>query len=80
MAPGRGGIWLEMRDLVRKAFGEALRRLLDLGAELGAVSPGRRADLIAVPGDPLKDIATLQQVRFVMKAGRVYSARMNGYR
>jgi len=40
--------------------------------KLGTVEPGKWADLIAVSGDPLKDIKELQNVKFVMKAGVVY--------
>ena len=44
-----------------------------LGAEkdLGAIEPGHFADLVAVAGDPLADIAELERVRFVMKGGTV---------
>jgi imidazolonepropionase-like amidohydrolase len=35
---------------------------------------GKYADLIAVSGDPLKDISLLERVEFVMKGGRVYKA------
>jgi imidazolonepropionase-like amidohydrolase len=38
---------------------------------VGTLEPGKFADLIAVAGDPLRDIGELQQVRFVMKAGQV---------
>jgi imidazolonepropionase-like amidohydrolase len=54
--------------------------LLDAAQDLGAVAPGRYADLIAVAADPLKDITELQRVGFVMKGGVVYSPPMNGYR
>jgi imidazolonepropionase-like amidohydrolase len=46
--------------------------LLDQTGRLGAVEPGYAADIVAVSGDPLKDIAVLQQVKFVMKDGVVY--------
>ena len=46
--------------------------LLDQSANLGLVEPGFAADIVAVSGDPLRDIAILQQVKFVMKAGVVY--------
>ncbi|MES2130379.1 MAG: amidohydrolase family protein [Pseudomonadota bacterium] len=46
--------------------------LLDQSARLGSVEPGYAADIVAVSGDPLKDIGVLQQVKFVMKEGVVY--------
>ena len=38
---------------------------------VGAVEPGKFADLIAVSGDPIADISELERVRFVMKDGQV---------
>ena len=38
----------------------------------GVIAVGKRADLIAVPGNPLKDISVMEDVRFVMKKGTVY--------
>ena len=46
--------------------------LLDQSANLGSVESGFAADIVAVSGDPLRDISVLQQVSFVMKAGVVY--------
>jgi imidazolonepropionase-like amidohydrolase len=39
--------------------------------QLGAVEPGKFADVIAVSGDPLADITELEKVKFVMKGGKV---------
>ena len=40
--------------------------------ELGVLAPGKQADIVAMPGDPLADIAVAAKVDFVMRAGRVY--------
>jgi imidazolonepropionase-like amidohydrolase len=45
--------------------------LLGLQEELGSISTGKLADIIAVNGNPLEDISLLQQVSFVMKGGNV---------
>ncbi|HEX5436163.1 MAG TPA: amidohydrolase family protein [Gemmatimonadaceae bacterium] len=45
---------------------------LGLGKTIGTIAPGYAADLIAVDGDPLKDITALRRVVFVMKGGVVY--------
>jgi len=47
-------------------------RLLAQEENLGAVAPGRFADLIAVAGDPLADISELERATFVMKDGVIY--------
>ena len=47
-------------------------RLLGWEGEIGALKPGYFADVIAVPGDPTKDISVLKRVTFVMKGGVVY--------
>ena len=46
--------------------------LLDQEKRLGSIEPGYAADIIAVTGDPLRDVSILQQVQFVMKEGVVY--------
>lgn len=45
--------------------------LLGWSGKVGVLEPGAWADVIAVDGDPLKDITTLQRVKFVMKGGEV---------
>lgn len=45
-------------------------RLLRMEREIGGVRPGMLADLIAVEGDPTRDVGALRRVRFVMKNGR----------
>ncbi len=115
----RGGVWVALVNLERKAFGRALRHgvkiamgtdvggfpwteinqakefeyyvqygmtpmqaiqsgtsvaaaLLGQEQNVGAVTPGLYADIIAVAGDPTRDITELQRVKFVMKGGAVY--------
>jgi len=46
--------------------------LLGWNGKIGALKPGYFADIVAVPGDPLKDITVLEHVKFVMKGGMVY--------
>jgi len=46
--------------------------LLGWKDRVGTVEPGKWADVIAVDGDPTKDVTTLEHVKFVMKGGTVY--------
>jgi imidazolonepropionase-like amidohydrolase len=45
---------------------------IKMGDQIGSIAPGMQADMIAVQGDPTKDITALRRVMFVMKGGRVY--------
>ena len=47
-------------------------RLLRIEDEVGSIEAGKRADIVAVKGDPLADISLMQNVSFVMKQGKIY--------
>ena len=63
-----------MIELVRARYDDPAHAaaLLDQSKRLGSVEPGFAADIIAVEGDPLRDVKVLEQVKFVMKDGVVY--------
>ena len=50
--------------------------LMGWSDKVGSIAPGKWADIIAVDGDPLKDVRLLQHVNFVMKGGVVYKQEM----
>jgi imidazolonepropionase-like amidohydrolase len=56
---------------IRSATSEPAK-FLEVDDRLGSVTVGKIADLVAVPGDPLRDIAAMQRVHFVMKDGVVH--------
>jgi imidazolonepropionase-like amidohydrolase len=53
---------------------EAMR----MGDHIGSIAPGYEADIIALDGDPLKDISAVRRVAFVMKGGVVYKSAPRG--
>jgi imidazolonepropionase-like amidohydrolase len=57
-------------DIIRAVTINAAE-LLGWQDRVGAIEPGKLADLIAVAGDPISDISELERVRFVMKDGLV---------
>jgi imidazolonepropionase-like amidohydrolase len=63
-------------DAIRAATSEAAE-LLGWADRVGALKPGLLADLIAVDGDPLQDVSTLERVRFVLKSGEVVKNEAN---
>jgi imidazolonepropionase-like amidohydrolase len=46
--------------------------MLDMEGQIGVLAPGAFADIIAVQGDPTKDVNVLKTVSFVVKDGRVF--------
>jgi imidazolonepropionase-like amidohydrolase len=57
-------------EAIQSATSRAAEMLQSKG-QLGVVAPGAYADIIAVSGDPLKDVGELEKVKFVMKGGAV---------
>jgi imidazolonepropionase-like amidohydrolase len=74
-----GQNWLEMEAMQRAGMPAAQvmiaatsgnARILHL-SDRGAVKPGLLADLVAVDGDPTRDVSAVEHVRFVMKGGQI---------
>ncbi len=55
-----------------RSAGPGAADLLGLGSSIGTLEKGKEADIVAVPGDPLKDIRATERVFFVMRGGRIY--------
>jgi len=62
---------MQPMDAIQSATSRA-SAMLDIQGKLGVVAPGALADIIAVNGDPLRDVKVLQDVQFVMKDGKVF--------
>ncbi|MBV9497253.1 MAG: amidohydrolase family protein [Acidobacteria bacterium] len=81
LAGSHGRNFQELESRVRKGGQPAMDAIvtatsaaaecLGLGDRIGSIAPGYEADLIAVDGDPLRDIGALEHVSFVMKGGRI---------
>ncbi len=50
--------------------------LMGWGGKVGVVAKGSYADMVAVSGDPIKDITELERVQWVMKGGKVYKDQL----
>jgi len=55
-----------------RAATSSAAELLGMQDQIGAIEPGKLADIVAVPGDPLRDVTILEQVNYVMKGGIEY--------
>ena len=58
-------------EIIKSATSRAAD-MLDMTGDLGVVAPGAYADIVAVAGDPLRDVNALGTVSFVMKDGAVF--------
>jgi imidazolonepropionase-like amidohydrolase len=65
------GLGVSEMEAIQMATSNAAA-MLELDDELGSVEPGKRADIVAVAGNPLNDISEMERVKFVMKDGSVY--------
>jgi len=65
------GFGMAPMDAIQAATSRAAE-MLDMKGEIGVVAPGAFADIVAVSGDPLKDVGILEHVRFVMRDGAVF--------
>ncbi len=64
------GLGVKELDAIRMATINAAT-MMGLNDKLGSITAGKLADVVAVPGDPLKDISLMERVSFVMKDGKV---------
>ena len=62
-------------DAIQSATSRAAT-MLDMDGKIGVVAPGAFADIVAVTGDPLRDIKVLESVDFVMKDGQVFRSNL----
>jgi len=62
-----------------KAGTSLATELLGQSSQIGHLAPGMLADIVAVPGDPLRDIEALQKVMFVMKDGQIFRHDHGGF-
>jgi imidazolonepropionase-like amidohydrolase len=65
---------MQPMDAIQSATSRAAV-MLDMEGKIGVVAPGAYADIIAVNGDPLRDIKVLEGVQFVMKDGAVFRGK-----
>jgi len=64
---------MQPMDAIQSATSRAAS-MLEMDGKIGVVAPGAFADIVAVSGDPLRDIKVLENVQFVMKDGKVFKS------
>jgi imidazolonepropionase-like amidohydrolase len=69
--PRMVGFGMSPMDAIKSATTRAAD-LLEMQGQIGVVAPGAYGDIIAVSGDPLRDVKVLESVQFVMKDGSVF--------
>jgi imidazolonepropionase-like amidohydrolase len=69
--PRMVGLGMSPMDAIKSATSRAAE-MLDMSGQIGVIAPGAYADVVAVSGDPTKDLKELGNVRFVMKDGSVF--------
>ncbi len=62
---------MQPMDAIQSATSRAAV-MLDMEGKIGVLAPGAFADIVAVNGDPLRDITALESVQFVMKDGKIF--------
>src|SRR3989440_519574 len=65
------GLGMAPMDAIQSATSRA-GEMLDMKGEIGAIAPGAFAEVVAVSGDPLKEIGELEHLRFVMHDGTIF--------
>ncbi len=70
------GLGMAPMDAIQSATSRAAE-MLEMKGEIGVVAPGAYAEVIAVSGDPLKDVDELERVKFVMHNGSVFKNEMS---
>ncbi|MGO9127456.1 MAG: amidohydrolase family protein [Terriglobales bacterium] len=73
------GLGMPTMDAIRSATSRPAE-MLEMQGQIGAIRPGALADIIAVDGDPVRDIKILEHVQFVMKGGKVFKSGGKGNR
>jgi imidazolonepropionase-like amidohydrolase len=67
------GFGMQPMDAIQSATSRAAV-MLDMEGKIGVIAPGAFADVIAVNGEPLRDIKALENVQFVMKDGKIFKS------